>query len=104
MFHPLFSLQRFSVSLLCLASCLLLAAWVAASAQDDPLQHYKAAETFAEKGDQTHAVAEYKVFLSEEGVGTVPRPSNRKLKISPYPPPCRNAAKSIPTCSAFLYK
>jgi len=48
-----------------LASCLLLAASINASPQDDLLQHYKIAETFSEKGDQALAVAEYRLFLSQ---------------------------------------
>ena len=48
-----------------LASCLLLAASIAAYPQDDLLQHYRAAETLSEKGDQAHVVSEYKIFLSE---------------------------------------
>jgi tetratricopeptide (TPR) repeat protein len=48
-----------------LASCLLLATSIAACPQDHLLQHYKAAETFSEKGDQALAVAEYRIYLSQ---------------------------------------
>ena len=46
-------------------SLALVLAVAIASAQDDLHHRYNAAQSFAEKGNQTQATAEYKLFLDE---------------------------------------